>query len=147
LRPEATHDDADSVVALTAHAGVHGVAEHQCLLRAREVEAELLEVGVVDPAVHQVVLENDHVRVIDARATHGWKSAMHSHRPMLVINLGSGRQRVASPDGKTQIVDLKPDMVVWRDDAFDHAWELLAGEVRVLLVEVKSANAAAKPSP
>jgi hypothetical protein len=98
---------------------------------------------IVDPDVHQVVFENDHVRVIDARATHGWKSAMHSHPPMLVINLGSGRQRVASPDGKTQIVDLKPGMVVWRDDAFDHAWELLAGDVHVILVEVKSANAAA----
>jgi hypothetical protein len=98
---------------------------------------------IVDPAVHQVVFENDHVRVIDARAAHGWKSAMHSHRPMLVIGLGSGRQKVTSPDGKTQIVDLNPGMVVWRDDAFDHAWELLAGEVRVLLIEVKSANAAA----
>ena len=72
---------------------------------------------IVDPDVHQVVFENDHVRVIDARAAHGWKSAMHSHRPMLVINLGSGRQKVTSPDGKTQIVDLKPGMVVWRDDA------------------------------
>jgi hypothetical protein len=98
---------------------------------------------IVDPDVHQVVFENDHVRVIDARAAHGWKSAMHSHPPMLVINLGSGRQKVTSPDGKTQIVDLKPGMVVWRDDAFDHAWELLAGEVHVILVEVKSANVAA----
>jgi hypothetical protein len=103
---------------------------------------------IVDPAVHQVVFENDHVRVIDARAAHGWKSAMHSHRPMLFIGLGSGRQKVTSPDGKTQIVDLNPGTVLWRDDAFEHAWELLAGEVHVLLVEVKSANAAAaKPSP
>lgn len=103
---------------------------------------------IVDPDVHKVVFENDHVRVIDARAAHGWKSAMHSHAPMLVINLGSGRQKVTSPDGKTQIVDLNPGAVVWVDDAFDHAWELLAGEVHVLLVEVKSANAAvAKRSP
>jgi hypothetical protein len=103
---------------------------------------------IVDPDVHKVVFENDHVRVIDARAAHGWKSAMHSHPPMLVINLGSGRQKVTSPDGKTQIVDLNPGAVVWQDDAFDHAWELLAGEVHVLLVEVKSANAAAaKRSP
>jgi hypothetical protein len=67
---------------------------------------------------------------------------MHSHPPMLVIGLGSGRQKVTSPDGKTQIVDLNPGMVVWRDDTFDHAWELLAGEVHVILVEVKSANTA-----
>ena len=48
---------------------------------------------IVDPDVHRVMFENDHVRVIDARAPRGWKSAMHSHRPMLVIILGSGRQR------------------------------------------------------
>jgi hypothetical protein len=54
---------------------------------------------IVDPEVHQVVFENDHVRVINARAAHEWKSAMHSHPPMLVINLGSGRQKVTSPDG------------------------------------------------
>jgi hypothetical protein len=102
---------------------------------------------IIDPAVHQVVFENDHVRVIDARAAHGWKSAMHSHPPMLFIGLGSGRQKVTSPDGTTQIVDLNPGTVVWRDDVFDHAWELLAGELHVLLVEVKSANAAAKRAP
>jgi hypothetical protein len=95
---------------------------------------------IVDPDAHKVVFENDHVRVIDARAAHGWKSAMHSHSPMLVINLGSGRQKVTWPDGKTQIVDLNPGAVVWVDHAFDHSWELLAGEVQVLLVEVKSAN-------
>lgn len=103
---------------------------------------------IADPEVHRVVFENEHVRVIDARAAHGWKSAMHSHAPMLVINLGSGRQKVTSPDGTTQIVDLNPGAVVWQDDAFDHAWELLSGEVHVILVEVKSANAAAaKQSP
>jgi hypothetical protein len=32
---------------------------------------------IVDPDVHKVVFENDHVRVIDARAEDGWKSAMH----------------------------------------------------------------------
>ena len=97
---------------------------------------------IVDPAVHQVIFENEHVRVINARGAHGWKSAMHSHPPMLVIVLGSGRQKVTWPDGSTQIVDLNPGTVVWQGDAFDHTWELLAGEVNVMLVEVKAATAA-----
>jgi hypothetical protein len=98
---------------------------------------------IVDPAVHQVVFENEHVRVINARAAHGWNSPMHSHPPMLVVVLGSGRQKVTWPDGSTQIVDLNPGTVVWQEHAFDHTWELLAGEVDVVLVEVKSANVAA----
>jgi hypothetical protein len=31
---------------------------------------------------------------------------------------------------------------VWRDDSFEHSWELLAGEVHVIMVEVKSATSA-----
>jgi hypothetical protein len=94
----------------------------------------------VDPDAHQVLFENEHVRVIQARASHGWASAMHSHRPMLVVNLGTGRQKVTWADGTTQIVDLDPGAVVWQETAFEHSWELLAGEVNVVLVEVKSAD-------
>ena len=50
---------------------------------------------------------------------------------------------MTTPDGKTQIVDLNPGVVVWQDAAFDHAWEVVAGEVHVLLVEVTAANGAA----
>jgi hypothetical protein len=60
---------------------------------------------------------------------------------MVVVNLGSGRQKVTWPDETTQIVDLNPGAVVWQENSFDHTWELLAGEVNVVLVEVKSANA------
>jgi hypothetical protein len=95
---------------------------------------------IVDPDAHQVLLENEHVRVIHARASRGWRNAIHSHPPMLVVNLGSGRQKVTWGNGTTQIVDLNPGAVVWQDHAFDHSWELLAGEVDVILVEVKSAN-------
>jgi hypothetical protein len=95
---------------------------------------------VVDPDAHQVLFENEHVRVIHARASHGWESAMHSHPPMVFVNLGSGRQKVTWGNGTTQIVDLNPGAVVWQENAFDHAWELLAGEVNAILVEVKSAD-------
>jgi quercetin dioxygenase-like cupin family protein len=107
----------------------------------REVLVESKDSTIVAPEVHQVVFENEHVRVIDARAANGAKVAMHSHPPMLFIGVGSGRQKVTLPDGETQVLDLNPGMVAWRDDPLEHAWELLAGEVHVILVEVKSANA------
>jgi hypothetical protein len=94
---------------------------------------------IVDPDCHEILFENEHVRVIQARASRGWKNRMHSHDPMVVVNLGWGRQKVTWPDGTTSLVDLDPGAVVWQDNAFDHSWELLAGEVNVVLVEVKSA--------
>ncbi len=102
---------------------------------------------IVDPDVHQVVFENDHVRVLEARAAHGYKSPMHSHPPLLLVSIGSARVKITSPDGTQQILDLRPGMVVWRD-SIEHSWELLAGELHVVAVEVKSTQAAkAKQSP
>ena len=96
---------------------------------------------VADPDAHQVVLENEHVRVLQVLAAPGRKSPMHSHPPFLVVSLGTARLKLTSPDAKTQILELRPGTVYWIDGA-EHSWELLAGEVNVVGVEVKSAKAA-----
>lgn len=96
---------------------------------------------IADADVHQVVLENEHVRVIRALASAGTKSPAHSHPPSLIVSLGTARIRLTLPDGKTQILDLHPGGVFWVDGA-EHSWELLAGEVNAFAVEVKAARAA-----
>lgn len=55
-----------------------------------------------------------------------------------VIRLGSGRFRMQGPDGKAQIADFNPGMVIWRD-ATEHSWEMLSGNAHVIAVEVKPA--------
>lgn len=94
---------------------------------------------VIDPDVHQVVLDNEHVRVLSAMARTGYKSPMHSHPPLLVVSLGTARVKFTLPDGKKQILDLRPGTVLWLDGV-EHAWELLSGEVNVVAVEVKAAR-------
>ncbi len=95
----------------------------------------------VDPDVHNVVLENEHVRVFEARAGGGAKSPMHSHPPFVLASLGSARVKLTLPDGSKQILDLRPGTVLWLENA-EHSWELLAGNLHVIGVEVKSAQAA-----
>ena len=46
---------------------------------------------VVDPDVHHVVLENEHVRVFEARGAPGWKSPMHTHPPFVLASVDSTR--------------------------------------------------------
>ena len=92
---------------------------------------------VIDPDAHQVVLDNEHVRVFAEDA--GYKSPMHSHPPLLVVSLGTARVKPTLPDGKKQILDLRPGTVLWLD-GIEHAWELLSGEVNVVGVEVKAAK-------
>lgn len=97
----------------------------------------------VDPVVHNVILENEHIRVFDARASRGAKSPMHSHPPRVLISVGKARFRITSPDGKSSIVDLNPGQVLWWESV-QHSWELLAGELHAIGVEIKSAQ---KPEP
>jgi quercetin dioxygenase-like cupin family protein len=97
---------------------------------------------IVDPDVHQVVLENDHIRVLEARAAAGRTSPMHTHPPLVLVSLGSARVKLSTPEGQTQIVDFRPGTVLWRDKPVEHSWELLAGDLHVVAVEVKSAQAA-----
>jgi quercetin dioxygenase-like cupin family protein len=107
---------------------------------------EVKDATIADPDVHQVKLENDHVRVFRALAAAGHKSPMHSHPPFLVLSLGTARMRVTQADGTKQILDLEPGAAIWIDGA-EHSWELLAGELNVIGVEVKSAKAATAAKP
>ncbi len=97
----------------------------------------------VDPDVHHVLLENDHVRVFDGRAAKGRKSPMHSHSPFVFVSLGTARLSLTLPDGKNAILDTYPGQVMWLENA-EHSWELLSGEAHVIAVEVKSALRAPK---
>jgi DNA-binding beta-propeller fold protein YncE len=96
---------------------------------------------VVDPDVHNVVLENEHVRVLEARAAHGRRSPMHSHPSLVLVSIGSARIKLTFPDGKSSILDVRPGQVLWLDNP-EHSWELLAGELHVVAVEIKSAQKA-----
>lgn len=96
----------------------------------------------VDPDVHHVLLENDHVRVFDGRASQGRKSPMHSHPPSLLVTLGKGRGKLTMPDGKSFYHDYTPGDVLWAGEGMQHAWEMIAGDPHVIVVEVKSAHRA-----
>src|ERR1700741_4193014 len=97
----------------------------------------------VDPLVHRLVLENEHIRVFEARASAGAKSPMHTHPPMVLVSIGKARFRMTLPDGTHPILDLSPGQVLWVPGA-KHSWELLAGELHAIGVEIKSAQ---KPEP
>jgi hypothetical protein len=94
---------------------------------------------IIDPKVHNVLFENDHVRVFEARASLPTASPMHSHPPLVFIGMGTGRVKMGLPDGKKTMFDIYPGMAFWAGDGLEHSWELISGQVRVIAVEVKSA--------
>ena len=93
---------------------------------------------VLDPDYHKVVLENEHVRILESRASPGAKSHMHSHPARVIVSMTAARLKAAFPDGKVQIWDLHPQEVMWMP-ADVHQWEVVAGEISAFVIEVKSA--------
>ncbi len=94
---------------------------------------------LVDPDHHHVVLENDRVRVYEGLASFGAKSPMHTHPPIVVVSLSKARLRMTAPDGKRSILDLNPGQALYLENP-EHAWEVLAGQLHLVVVEVKPAR-------
>ena len=91
----------------------------------------------LSPKMYTVLLENEHVRVLDFRAKAGEKEAMHSHPAALVYMLSSGKVRFLTPDGKSEEREIKEGTAVW-SEAVTHAYENLGpADAHTLLIEMK----------
>lgn len=98
------------------------------------------DASTVDPRAHQVILENDYVRVLEVIASPGARSQMHSHsRGGVLISLGRSRPNLSLPNGASMVLDLHPGQVTWMEPG-SHSWELVSGEHRLIAIEVKSAR-------
>jgi hypothetical protein len=98
----------------------------------------------IDPDVHRVILENDYIRVFDARASRGTKSPTHTHPPMVLVILDRARFRLSQAGAAPALLDLNPGQALWVEGA-NHSWELIAGELHAIGVEIKSAQEEGTP--
>lgn len=94
------------------------------------------------PQNYEVLLENDHVRVLDFHARPGEKTPAHAHPTgYLVYDLSGGAMKFTSPDGRTTTDEnRKPGDVSWEEPK-THASENVGGsDAHALIVEVKHAR-------
>jgi quercetin dioxygenase-like cupin family protein len=109
----------------------------QCL-SFTEIQRRLYVTGRCESgARHQVLLENDAVRVLEIRMKQDAKSEMHSHPRSVVYNLNNSQVKFTFPDGKSDVLDLKRGQAMWLD-AVSHSVENTGTEdVMAVLVELK----------
>jgi len=93
----------------------------------------------VSPDTHRVVLDNANVRVVEVRVGSGQKIPMHSHPAHVLAVVSPARVKFTYPDGRTELVDLRPGDALW-SDGVEHAGEVLVGTVHLLAIEVKGAK-------
>jgi quercetin dioxygenase-like cupin family protein len=102
------------------------------------------DVMKISPETHKVLLENDQVRVLEARMKPGEKVAMHSHPANVVYFLTDGKIKITHPDGKTEVREVKAGVAAW-SEAVTHAAENVGTtEFHELQIELK--GAAKKPA-
>ena len=104
----------------------------------------------VDPAHHQVLFENDQVRVLRWFVAAGDTTLNHSHPNNLSICLTDYNGKVTEPNAKVSKVQAKAGSVTWRQ-AGRHAVENLTNQpMEGILVEPKepaSTRPAGSPDP
>jgi quercetin dioxygenase-like cupin family protein len=96
------------------------------------------DVVKVSPETHKVLLENEHVRVLDVHAKPGEKVGMHSHPASTLYYLTDGKLKITYPDGRTEERTVKAGTSVW-SEAVTHAVENVgANDFHEVHTELKS---------
>jgi quercetin dioxygenase-like cupin family protein len=89
------------------------------------------------PDNYTVLLDNEHVRVVEVRLAPGARVPMHSHPPYIVYSFKEATVRFTDPDGRSVEHTLKPGMTEWAD-AESHSVENIGdADAHVLNVELK----------
>lgn len=93
----------------------------------------------VDPTHYKVVFENASVRVLKIDYAAGAKSVMHQHPDSIVIPLAASKVRFATPDGKSEDVDLPSESATYSPAGTHNPTNIGTGRVEAVLVEFKTA--------
>jgi len=94
---------------------------------------------LVSPDIYTVLLENEHVRVLEYRILPGEKEAWHTHPPKVAYIVSGGKLRITKEDGDSFVVEEDSDNVAWMNAVGRHFGENIGTTpVRIVLVEIKS---------
>lgn len=108
-----------------------------CVSIAAVAMAKAQDVVKVDPKHYKVVLNNEHVRIMDVQIEPGGKIPMHSHPNHVVYSFTGGETKFTSADGKTTTAKGKAGQAVWHN-AEKHTVENVGkNETHVLDIELK----------
>jgi beta-alanine degradation protein BauB len=92
----------------------------------------------VSPEHYRVMLENEHVRVLEMRVPPGMSDETHSHPSETVYFVTGGKVRVHLPGGGEAELEIPDGHVMWHE-AWTHRVENIGDtEVCAIVIETKS---------
>lgn len=95
---------------------------------------------VVDVAPEQfkVMLDNEHVRVLEFKMKPGDKQEMHTHPATVHIELTPTKVKITNPDGKAVEVEGKQGEVIWVGPVKHTVENIGDNEIHGYIVELKN---------
>ena len=85
---------------------------------------------------YKVVLENEHVRLLEVRGKAGTKIPIHSHPAYVAYAVNDMKAEFVDSTGKTQQVDEKAGETIWKEPE-SHGVTIQSNNARVLVIELK----------
>jgi beta-alanine degradation protein BauB len=87
--------------------------------------------------VYSLIMENEYVRVLDARFSPGAQAVMHSHPNHVVYVLSDGKLKITMSEGKSMEVDLKAGQAIWMQAGQHAAENITKLEAHNVVIELK----------
>ncbi len=95
--------------------------------------------AAVSPDKYTVLLENEHVRVLEYQIQPGEKEAWHTHPPKASYIVSGGKLRITPEDGDSFVVDEASGTAAWMGAVGPHFGENVGTTpIRIALIEIKS---------
>ena len=115
-------------------------------LAVRSQQPAQIDPVVVSPDRFKILLENEHVRVVEYMLGPGERDQWHTHPPKVSYVVSGGELRIHLADGTSFPSDEKEGTAVWMNALPRHYAENVGTTpVRIVLIEVKSSNDRSKP--
>ena len=91
----------------------------------------------VSPNNYKVLLENDHVRVLEMNLKAGEKDEMHSHPSETVYFVKGSKVRFHLPDGETAEAEAPDRGVIWHEEWTHQVENIGSSDIQAIIVEDK----------
>lgn len=97
--------------------------------------------AVLSPDLYTVLLENEHVRVLEYRIEPGQSEPWHTHPAKVMYVLEGGTLKITLPDGDSFVAEEEAGITRWMGPVGRHFGENIGQTpVHILIVEVKAAE-------
>lgn len=110
-------------------------------IASTQKQSDVVNIDIVksSPGQARVLMENEHVRVVEYSVKPGEKDVWHTHPPRSSYVVSGGKVKVYSENGEPKISEVKAGATSWAGQGAKHYVENIGNtDIKIILTEIKS---------